>query len=98
MTMGAVYRLATLKDASGLYDVRRRSILELAPPKMSVAEAQAWAAKLTPSGMERKLQDLEVWVVELDGTVAGWGAIQGDRLEGCMRRLNLPGRALGPDC
>jgi len=43
MTMGAVYRLATLKDAGGLYDVRRRSILELAPPKMSVAEAQAWA-------------------------------------------------------
>ena len=95
MTMGAVYRLATLKDASGLYDVRRRSILELAPPKMSVAEAQAWAAKLTPSGMERKLQDLEVWVVELDGTVAGWGAIQGDRLEGLYAAPEFAGQGVG---
>ena len=70
--MGAVYRLAKRKDASGLYDIRRRSILELAPPKMSVA-AQAWASQLTPSGMERKLRDLEVWVAELDGIIVGWG-------------------------
>ena len=59
---------------------------------MSVAEAQAWAAKLTPSGMERKLQDLEVWVVELDGTVAGWGAIQGDRLEGLYAAPEFAGQ------
>jgi len=95
MTMGAVYRLATLKDAGGLYDVRRRSILELAPPKMSVAEAQAWAAKLTPSGMERKLRELEVWVVELDGTVAGWGAVQGDRLEGLYAAPEFAGQGVG---
>lgn len=96
--MGTVYRLATRTDASDLYDIRRRSILELAPPAMPVAEAQVWAAKLTLSGMERKLRELEVWVVELNGVVAGWGAIHGDRLEACMPRLNLPGRASAPDC
>ncbi len=91
--MGAVYRLAMRKDASRLYDIRRRSILELAPPTMPAAEAQAWAAQLTLSGMERKLRELEIWVAELDGIVAGWGAIRGDMLEGCIRRQNLPGRA-----
>ena len=82
VTMGAVYRPAMRKDASRLHDIRRRSILELAPPTMPAAEAQAWAAQLTPSGMERKLRELEVWVAELDGVVVGWGAIRGDMLEG----------------
>jgi putative acetyltransferase len=77
--MGAVYRLAMCNDASGLYEVRRQSILELAPPKISVAEAQAWAAQLTRSGMERKLRELKM------GCRAGWrggrmAAIRDDRL------------------
>ena len=41
MTMDAVYRRAMRKDASRLYDIRRRSILELAPPTMPAAEARA---------------------------------------------------------
>jgi putative acetyltransferase len=96
--MAAVYRRATRKDVSRLHDIRHRSIRELAPPTMPAAESQAWASKLTRSGMERKLRELEVWVVELNGVVAGWGAIHGDRLEACMPRLNLPGRASAPDC
>ena len=95
VTMAAVYRLATRRDASDLYEVRRRSILGLAPPKMSVAEAQAWAAQLTPSGMEQKLRELEVWVAELDGTVAGWGAIRGDRLEGLYAPPEFAGQGVG---
>lgn len=47
-------------DASRLYDIRRQSILELGPPTMPATEAQAWAARLTLSEMERKLQDLEI--------------------------------------
>ncbi len=82
MTMGAVYRLAKRKDAGRLYDIRRRSIPELAPPTMPKAEAQAWASQLTLSGMERKLREPEVWVAELDGVIVGWGAIRSDRLEG----------------
>jgi putative acetyltransferase len=93
--MGAAYRLAMRKDASGLYDIRRRSILELAPPKMSVAEAQAWASKLTLSGMERKLRELEIWLAEFDGRVAGWGAIRGDSLEGLYTAPEYAGQGVG---
>lgn len=93
--MGAVHRLALRKDASGLYDIRRRAILELAPPKMSIAEAQAWAVKLTPSGMEHKLRDLEVWVAELAGTLAGWGAIRGETLEGLYVAPEFAGQGVG---
>ncbi|MCK1512564.1 GNAT family N-acetyltransferase [Bradyrhizobium sp. 190] len=93
--MGAVYRLAMREDASRLYDIRRRSIVELAPPTMPKAEAEAWATKLTPSGMERKLRELEVWVAELDGIVVGWGAIHGDRLEGLYAAPEFAGQGGG---
>ena len=93
--MGAVYRPAMRKDASRLYDIRRRSILELAPPTMPKAEATAWASQLTLSGMERKLRELEVWVAELDGAVVGWGAIRGDRLEGLYVAAEFAGQGVG---
>ena len=95
VTMGAVYRLAIGEDARSLHDIRRRSILALAPPTMPVAEAQAWATQLTLPGMERKLHELEVWVAELDGVPAGWGAIRGDRLEGLYTAPEFAGRAVG---
>jgi GNAT superfamily N-acetyltransferase len=93
--MGAVYRPAMRKDASRLYDVRRRSIEELAPPTMPAAEAQTWASQLTLAGMERKLRELEVWVAELDGVVAGWGAIRGDMLEGLYTAPEFTGQGVG---
>ena len=94
-TMGAVYRRAMHEDASRLHDVRRRSILELAPPTMSKAAAQAWAAPLTPVGMEQKLRELEVWVAELDGGVVGWGPIRGDVLEGLYVAPESAGQGVG---
>ncbi|WOH63527.1 GNAT family N-acetyltransferase [Bradyrhizobium sp. BWA-3-5] len=95
VTMGAVYRLAIREDARRLHDIRRRSILALAPPTMTVAEAQAWAAQLTLSGMERKLRELEVWLVELEGVPAGWGATRGERLEGLYTAPEFAGRGVG---
>jgi putative acetyltransferase len=93
--METVYRRAIRKDASGLCDIRRRSILELAPLTMPKAEAHAWASKLTLSGMERKLRELEVWVAELNGAVVGWGAIRGDRLEGLYAAPEFAGQGVG---
>ena len=92
--MGA-YRLATLDDASRLYHIRRQSILELAPPSMPAAEAEVWAAKLTLAGMERKLRELEIWVAELDGIVAGWGAIRDNLLEGLYTAPEFAGQGIG---
>ncbi len=64
---------------------------------MSAAEAHAWARKLTLPGMERKLRELEIWVAELDGTVAGWGAIRGDCLEGLYAAPKFAGRGVGAE-
>ena len=90
-----VHRLATLDDVALLFEVRRRSILELAPPTMSVANAERWAGQLTLAGMERKLRDLEIWIAEPDGVVAGWGAIHGDILEGLYTVPEYAGQGIG---
>lgn len=91
----AVHRPARLDDARRLLEVRRRSILELAPSGMSVADAKAWAKKLTRAGMEQKLRELEIWVAELDGVTAGWGAIRGDVLEGLYTAPEYAGKGIG---
>ena len=93
--MAPDYRLAMRKDANRLYDIRRRSILELAPPTMPAAEARAWASQLTLAGMERKLDELEIWVAERGVVVAGWGAIRGDMLEGLYTAPEFAGQGVG---
>src|SRR5262249_40490341 len=89
-----VHRPATHDDAAALFDVRRRSILELATRGLPAGEAEAWAAKLTLAGMERKLRELEIWVVELDGVQVCWGAIRGDYLEGLYTAPAFAGRGV----
>ena len=93
--MRAIYRLATREDVNRLYDIRRRSILELAAPTIPAAEAQAWVERLTLAGMERKLRELEVWVAERDGIVVGWGAIRGGYLEGLYSAPEFAGQGVG---
>ena len=93
--MAAVHRLATLNDAGLLHAIRRRAILELAPPTLASAEAQAWALRLTQPGMQQKLRELEIWVAELDGIVVGWGAIRGDYLEGLYTAPESAGQGVG---
>ena len=58
--MSSVHRAATLSDAAVLFDVRRRSILQLAEKGLPPGEARLWAAKLTLAGMTQKLRDFEV--------------------------------------
>ena len=91
----APHRLATPNDAPRLFEVRRRSILELAPPVMSVADAEAWAVRLTLSDLEQKLRELEIWIAELDGAVAGWGGIRGDILEALYTAPEYGGQGVG---
>ena len=71
--MAPIHRPATLDDAAALFDLRRRSILELASKGLPAGEAEIWAAKLALAGMERKLRELEIWVAELDGVPAVLG-------------------------
>jgi putative acetyltransferase len=94
--MGAApLRLATPNDAPRLFEVRRRSILELAPPGISSEAAEAWAGRLTLAGMERKLRELEIWIAEPEGMTAGWGAIHGDILEGLYTAPDYAGQGVG---
>ena len=92
--MAAVHRPATLDDAAALFEVRRRSILELASKGLPAGEAETWAAKLTLAGMESKLRELEIWVAEQDGVVVAWGAIRGDILEGLYTVPQFAGRGV----
>ena len=90
-----VHRLATFDDAALLFEVRRRSILELAPPGMSIANAEAWAGQLTLARMEQKLRELEIWIAEPEGVVAGWGGIRGDTLEALYTAPEYAGQGVG---
>jgi putative acetyltransferase len=89
--------LATLADASRLFELRRQAIVALAVKGMSVAEAETWAATLTVEGMERKVQELEIWIAQVNGTVVGWGAIHGDRLEGLYTDPAFVGHGVGTE-
>jgi putative acetyltransferase len=95
VTMKAIHRLATLADANRLFELRRQSIITLASKRMSVVEAETWAATLTVSGMEQKICELEIWVAEMSDTVVGWGAIRGDHLEGLCTHPEFVGRGIG---
>jgi len=90
-----MHRLATLADAARLLELRRRSIVELAPVGMSREDAETWAAKLTIAGMQQKLSQLEIWVAEVDGSIAGWVAIRDNRLEGMYTAPEYVGKSVG---
>jgi len=88
------HRRGIRDDAAALLDLRRRSILELAARGLPAGEAEAWAAKLSLAGMEAKLHEFEIWVAELDGVVAAWGAIRADYLEGLYTAPGFAGRGI----
>ena len=91
----ALHRLATLDDAPRLFEVRRRSIVELAAPGMSIADAERWAGQLNLTGMEQKLREQEIWIAEAEGVVAGWGGIRGDTLESLYTAPEHAGQGVG---
>jgi putative acetyltransferase len=82
VVMKEMHRLATVRDAAALFELRRKSILALATEAMSNEEARRWAGTLSLAGMEQKIHDWEIWVAEVHNRVAGWIAIHRDRLEG----------------
>jgi GNAT superfamily N-acetyltransferase len=93
----ATHRPATPEDATSLFELRRKSILALAPKGMPVAVVESWAARLTLAGMERKLREMEVWITEIDGRAVCWGAFRADRLEGLYTDPEFANRGIGAD-
>jgi ribosomal protein S18 acetylase RimI-like enzyme len=80
--MNVHLRKAMLSDVPRLWQLRRDSIIELAPEGMAIAQAEAWAAALTVAGMERRFLETEIWVGETDGIIAGWIAMREDYIDG----------------
>jgi putative acetyltransferase len=62
---------------------------------MSVADAEAWAGQVTLARMEQKLRELEIWIAEPEGVVAGWGGIRGDCLEALYTAPEYAGQGIG---
>jgi putative acetyltransferase len=93
----ATHRLATPEDATRLFELRRKSIIALAPHGMSVSEAEIWARNPSVPGMELKIREMEILVAEINGQVVGWGAIRGDRLEGLYTDPGFAGRGIGTE-
>ena len=88
-------RSARFSDAERLFELRRKSIMSLAPNGMTIAQVEKWAATLTVAGMEQKLHEMELWVVELNDAVAAWGAIRGHQLEGLYTAPAFASRGIG---
>ena len=93
--MIVVHRPATPSDAGRLFELRRKSIIALAPNGMPGPEVESWAANLTLVGMEAKIREMEVWVAEIDDRVVAWGAIRGDRLEGLYTEPGFANQGIG---
>ena len=80
--MNVHLRKATLIDVPRLWQLRRDSIIELAPEGMARAQAEAWAASMTVTGMEQRFLETEIWVLETDVIIAGWIAMREDYIDG----------------
>jgi GNAT superfamily N-acetyltransferase len=80
--MNVHLRKATLIDVPRLWQLRRDSIIELAPEGMTIAQAEAWAATMTVTGMEQRFLETEIWVGETDVIIAGWIAMREDYIDG----------------
>jgi len=95
--MKATYRIATFSNVNRLFELRRQSITAPAPKRLSTADAEAWAATLTVTGMEQKIRELEIWVAEMSGTIVGWGAIRGEQLQGLYTDPGFAGSGIGTE-
>ena len=77
-----------------LFDLRRRSILELARQGIAGRRSRGLGGKAHARRDGAKLRELEIWVAELDGVAAAWGAIRGDTLEGLYTAPEFAGRGV----
>jgi putative acetyltransferase len=72
-------RRADATDEEALTAIRRRAILALAAPAMSMEQAEAWAARPAADRIGRAIRDHDVWVA-VKGAAVGWVEIDRDRV------------------
>ena len=89
------HRKATLDDTVRLFELRKNSILELAPRGMSITQSESWAAKMTIERMELRMRETEIWVAEMNSAIVGWVAIRGDLLDSLYTDPEFVERGIG---
>jgi putative acetyltransferase len=98
-------RPAVPGDAARLLELRLASILQLASRDLSGVPLVEWASRVTLADMERRIQEMDVWVSEVrdrepervaaTATIVGWMAVDGDRLEGLYTDPRFERRGIG---
>ena len=72
-------RRAEAADEEALARIRRRAILALAVPAMSMERAQQWATRSAADRIARAIREHHVWVA-LDEAAVGWVEVDRDRV------------------
>ena len=72
-------RRAEAADEEVLASIRRRAILALAVPAMSMEQAEKWATRAAADRMARAIREHDVWVA-VEGTAIGWVEVDRDRV------------------
>jgi GNAT superfamily N-acetyltransferase len=72
-------RRAEAADEEALASIRRRAILALAVPVMSMEQAETWATRAAADRIARAIRDHDVWVA-VEGAASGWVEVDQDRV------------------
>src|SRR5262245_33304393 len=72
-------RRAEAADEDALASMRRRAILALAVPAMSMEQAEKWATRAAADRIARAIREHDVWVA-LDEAAIGWVEVDRDRV------------------
>jgi putative acetyltransferase len=89
------YRKANVDDVAGMFEVRKISILGLAPNGMSVPQSVDWSSRLTLEALAQRLNDAEFWVAEINNAIVGWIGIRRDEIYGLYVDPQLVNRGIG---
>ena len=93
--MKCSYRKATLDDVPAMYELRRNSILQLAPKAMSVEQSVKWASRLTLEAMFSRLASAQFWLAESSGSIAGWVGVRTDEIYGIYVHPDYASQGVG---
>ena len=72
-------RRAEVADEEALAGIRRRAILGLAVPAISMEQAEQWATHVAADRIVRAIGDHDVWVA-VEGVAIGWVEVDRDRI------------------
>jgi putative acetyltransferase len=72
-------RRAEAADEEALARIRRRAILGLAVPAISIEQAENWVTHVAADRIARAIGDHEVWVA-VEGVAIGWVEVDRDRI------------------